>query len=338
VHRRLDALFPSQPHHRSTLRLQLRRAAGDDVALHGGGPLRRQGVGEGERLLHRVVREGDAVGPGHGQHLAHRALEQVAGLGAAPEHADGRAGDGAEAAHRRDEEELAPQLGPDILERFGGDAAAAAERLLQSLRAAAQAAGQLAEADVGLGALVADHAGGLDPGDDTAEAAEDALGAEDGGELGGGLDAVLERDDEAVGAEGGRNGAGGVGDLPGFDGKEDGVGGAEIGGVVGGLNGLDGKIAFGAGDAEAAFAEGPERFASGDEDYLLAGLGEATAEIGADGTGPEDADAQRSARFVWSRQALGAQRVAWPHRLDHTQFSQSTRVRRFGHRVALTIG
>ena len=134
---------------------------------------------------------------------------------------------------------------------------------------------------------MADLAGGGDPGDDAAEAAEDALGAEDGGELGGGLDAVLQGDDEGVGAEERAHGAGGVGDLPGFDAEEDDVGGAELGGGVGDAGGVDGEVAFGARDAEAAFADGAEGVAAGEEGDVLAGLGEAAAEVGADGAGAE---------------------------------------------------
>ena len=76
-------------------------------------------------------------------------------------------------------------------------AKAARRRSTRSLGAAAE----LAEADPGVDAGVADVAGGLDPGDDAADAAEHALGAEHRGELVGGLDAVEQGDDEGVGAE-----------------------------------------------------------------------------------------------------------------------------------------
>jgi hypothetical protein len=44
-----------------------------------------------------------AVGACDGQNLVHGALEQLAGLGPGPEHADGRPGDGAERAGLDDE-------------------------------------------------------------------------------------------------------------------------------------------------------------------------------------------------------------------------------------------
>src|SRR5690348_18136820 len=67
------------------------------------------------------------------------------------------------------------------------------------------------------------------------------------------------------------------------------------------MDGLESEIAFGAGHSESALAEGSKRFASGDEDHFLAGLGEASAEVGADGAGPEDADSHQS--LVGSRRA-----------------------------------
>jgi len=135
---------------------------------------------------------------------------------------------------------------------------------------------------------VMDLAGGGDPGEDAAEAAEDALGAEDGGELGGGLDAVLEGDDECVGAEERAHVAGGVGDLPGLDAEEDDVGRTQFGWGVGSTGGLDHEIAFGACDAQPAFTHSAEGLASGDESDVLAGLGEPASEVGTDGAGAED--------------------------------------------------
>ena len=219
------------------------------------------------------------------------ALEQAAGLGPAPDHADGRPGHGADAAHRGDEHELPPEGGAHVGQDLGGEAAGAGEGGVEPLGALAGAAGELAEADPRVHAGVADVAGRLDPGDDAAEAAEHALGAEGVGELGGRVDAVEEGDDEGVGAEERPHRLRGLGDLPGLHAEEDRVGRAERRRVVGGAGGVDREVAGDAADAEAVLPDGAEVVAPGDEGDVLAGLGEATAEVGADGAGAEDGDA-----------------------------------------------
>ena len=174
---------------------------------------------------------------------------------------------------------------------LGGDAAGAGEGGAEPLGALAGAAGELAEADPRVHAGVADVAGGLDPGDDAAEAAEHALGAEGVGELGGRVDAVEEGDDEGVGAEERASCAcAASATCQVFTPRRITSAGPSAAGSSEARAGCDREVAGDAADAEAVLPDGAEVVAPGDEGDVLAGLGEAAAEVGADGAGAEDGD------------------------------------------------
>src|SRR5258706_305261 len=180
----------SHPDDRAELGVELRRFAVEDIALHGGGGVGREGVDAVERPLAGVGEEGDAAGGGDGKDLTDGPFRKCARLGDGAPDAARHARDGADAAQDGDEEELAPHravnVGRDVDADAGKD-----EGLAQALQPLAAPVVELSEVHERVDAGVTDVPRSNDEADDAAQAAAGVLRSENGGELFGGFEAVL---------------------------------------------------------------------------------------------------------------------------------------------------
>ena len=139
-----------------TLRVELRGTAMHDVALHRGGPVGRQRIHVGQRLLDNVGRQSDPVAGRDRVDLDQRPVQQAARLGLPANDANRRPRRARHAAQCRDEQKLAPHGGADVRGTLRHHATCAAERGPQCLGPVAGGSGQRPEGDVRLGARVPD--------------------------------------------------------------------------------------------------------------------------------------------------------------------------------------
>ena len=160
------------------------------------------------------------------------------------------------------------------------------ERCSHRLHAFAGAVVELGDSDVVIAAVVQDVPGPPDEGDDAAEAADHVLRPQALDELRRGIDAVLERYDARVGANEGTNQRGDFGHLPRLDRHEDSVDGADVARRVRCLGVRDCEVSLDAAYQKAVSADGLEVGAPRDERHVLAGAGQAAAEVAADSSGP----------------------------------------------------
>jgi hypothetical protein len=234
--------------------------------VHGGGHVRRDGVGELQPHLGIVLGQRHAVRAAHGDHFAHHVQQEGARLRVAADRADGLAHGGRGAREAHQEDELLPDLAQDLLRQFGLDAAgqAGGQQRLAARRARAV---ELAEQQPLHGPGLADHARRGDGGGDVADAAHD-LARVEGGAQGPVLQhAVLERDHRRVRSHQGTDLRQRLFGVPQLHGQHHHVDHADAGRVVGDAH-LGQVHGFGAFDAQALAAHRLQVRAARDEVHL----------------------------------------------------------------------
>ena len=140
---------------------------------------------------------------------------------------------------------------------------------------------QLAEGEVGCGALVVDDARCGDRAHDPAQPPKDRGASQRIGQDAGGIDTVLQRQQRRIGTDHGSDGSGGIRHLPGLDPENHEIDDPHFPRIVRDLRRPDGKIAQKAFDPQSLGPNGRQVLAPGNESDVDAGLGQTPAEISA---------------------------------------------------------
>ncbi len=167
---------------------------------------------------------------------------------------------------------------------------AALRRSARSLRVVVA----LAEAHEGGDAGMPDMPRGLLPGEDPAQPLQYALLTECLGQGIGGLDTVFQRDHQGLGPHQGAYRLGGRADLPRLDRHDNGIHHADRARIVGSLHLGQMQVALDARDPQSVALHGGQVLAAGDEGDLVAGFGQARAEVAAHAAAAHDRETHPS--------------------------------------------
>ena len=231
-------------------------------------------------------------GPGDGETLLHRTIDQRPDLGFFAHHPHGASGERAEPRPRADEQQLLPELDPDGGRGRGVDARGR-EHLEQPADPFRIRTVQLAERHEDVRSEVMDDPGRFDLAEHLGESAEHPFGSDHGRQLVGRLDTVQERQHHGVRAEQRPRRRRDFRYLPRLHRHHHEVDRADIGRIVGCRGVGQVHVTQGTGYPQAAVANGLQVRAAGDERHVVAGAGEPCTVVSAEPAGTVDCDFQR---------------------------------------------
>ena len=242
-----------------------------------------------DRLVSRIRREIDPLGPADRDGLMHAAQDERPCIGIGAILAQRRAGQRVDVGERHQHREFVPERHQHIRAQHAFELGRRTQ-LGEALAARADRAVKLTEGHALIGAGLADDSGRHDRACHKSGAAHHRLAAEHRDQPLMGIDAVLQGNDRSFGANDRADRRAGALDIPQLDAKQHDIDGADVRGIVGGLRRRDMHLAAIAFDLEAALPHRRQMRATRDKGDIGTRLGERGAVDRADAAGPDDRD------------------------------------------------